>query len=174
MSKILETAKKDGREVAKRVIVSKTVDAAASALAAAISPGNDKKAASARKNVEEALKTPAGKAVVSFLMGASIPIFENQIPEKYRGIALEAAQEGRVQGEVVLAEMVLDQLAKPAINAALEGIKTSLDKVIESESESQTGVRAELPAKETQQVNLNLEDVKAVKSTLSSKKKTTE
>jgi len=172
MSKILETAKKDGREVAKRVIVSKTVDATASALAAAISPGNDKKAASARKNIEEALKTPAGKAVVSFLMGAAIPVLENQIPEKYRGIAMEAAQEGRVQGEVILAEMVLDQLAKPAINAALEGIKTSLDKMIESEA--QTGVRAELPTKETQQENVNLEDVKAVKAVLSSKKRTAE
>lgn len=168
MSKILDTAKKDGREVAKRVIVTKTVEATTSALAGLISPGNDKKAASTRKSVEEALRTPAGKAVVSFLMGAAIPVIEDRIPEKYRSVAMEAGQEGRVQGEVVLAEMVLEQLAKPAMKAALGGIQSSLDKVIESES---TEIRAELPVTKATP-ELSEVSVEAAKASLSNKKKT--
>lgn len=169
MSKILDTAKKDGREVAKRVVVTKAVDATATALAGLISPGTDKKAAGTRKSVEEALKTPAGKAFVSFIMGAAIPVVEAKIPEKYRGLAMEAGQEARVQGEVVIAEMIVDQLAKPAMKAALGGIQSSLDKVVEA-TES-TEIRAELPATKATP-ELSEVNVEAAKASLGGKKKT--
>ena len=163
MSKILDTAKKDGREVGKRVAVKKATEAATKGLAALISPGEGKKEASARKSVEEALKTPAGQAVVSFLIGAVVPVVEDKIPEKYRSLANEAGQEARVQGECVLAEMFIDQLGKPAMQAAINGIQGSLDKVIESET--MTEVRAELPATKASP-NLSEVDVDASKEAL--------
>lgn len=166
MSKVLETAKKDGREVAKRVAVKKTAEGAAHALATLISPGEGKKESSARKSVEEALKTPAGQAVVSFLLGAVVPVIEDKIPEKHRGLANEVAQEARVQAECQLAEMFLDQLGKPAMKAALDGIQGSLDKVIESETT--TEVRAELPA--TKPSELSEVNVEASKETLKRKR----
>ena len=114
-------------------------------------------------SVEEALKTPAGQAVVSFLIGAVVPVVEDKIPEKYRSLANEAGQEARVQGECVLAEMFIDQLGKPAMQAAINGIQGSLDKVIESET--MTEVRAELPATKASP-NLSEVDVDASKEAL--------
>lgn len=166
MSKVLDTVKKDGREVAKRVVVTKATEAVTSALANMISPGNDKKASSTRKSVEEALKTPGGRAVVSFMMGAIVPVVEDKIPEKYRAVVSEGGQEARVQAEVYFTGAIVEQLAKPAMKAALGGIQSSLDKVIESET---TEVRADLPAAKTTP-ELSEVGVEAAKASLAGKK----
>lgn len=166
MSKVLDTVKKDGREVAKRVVVTKATEAVTSALANMISPGNDKKASSTRKSVEEALKTPGGRAVVSFMMGAIVPVVEDKIPEKYRAIASEGGQEARVQAEVYFTGAIVEQLAKPAMKAALGGIQSSLDKVIESET---TEIRADLPAAKTAP-ELSEVNVETAKASLAGKK----
>lgn len=166
MSKVLDTVKKDGREVAKRVVVTKATEAVTSALANMISPGNDKKASSTRKSVEAALKTPGGKAVVSFMMGAIVPVVEDKVPEKYRAVVSEGGQEARVQAEVYFAGAIVEQLAKPAMKVALGGIQSSLDKVIESET---TEVRADLPAAKTTP-ELSEVGVEAAKASLAGKK----
>lgn len=166
MSKVLDTVKKDGREVAKRVVVTQATAAVASALANMISPGNDKKASSTRKSVEEALKTPGGRAVISFMMGAVVPIVEDKVPEKYRAVVSEGGQEARVQAEVYFAGAIVEQLAKPAMKAALGGIQSSLDKVIESET---TEIRADLPAAKTTP-ELSEVGVEAAKASLTGKK----
>jgi len=59
--------------------------------------------------------------------------------------------------------MFIDQLGKPAMQAAINGIQGSLDKVIESET--MTEVRAELPATKASP-NLSEVDVDASKEAL--------
>lgn len=164
----MDIVKKDGREVAKRVAVKTATRGVSAMLAKAISPGEDKKSASIRKNIEEMLKTPEGEAVVSILLGAAVPILEDKIPEKHRKLASEIGQEARVSGEVVLTNQLLDTVAAPLFKGTFEGIKNALDGVIEAEEKAKSEVRAELP-KPAEQA-LEVADVEKLKASVGSKK----
>lgn len=164
----MDIVKKDGREVAKRVAVKTATRGVSAMLAKAISPGEDKKSTSIRKNIEEMLKTPEGEAVVSILLGAAVPVLEDKIPEKHRKLANEIGQEARVSGEVVLTNQLLDKVAAPLFQGTFEGIKNALDGVIEAEEKAKSEVRAELP-KPAEQA-LEVADVEKLKASVGSKK----
>lgn len=164
----MDIVKSDAREVGKRVAVKKATQGVTKLVARAVSPGEGKKADGVRKNIEEALSSENGQAVMSILLGAIVPVLEDRIPEKHRALANEIAQEARVQGEVKLSESFIDQLATPVFAGLLDGVKGALDGVIAADSGEQTEVRAELPM--SKPVSGDEADVSAQKAALSKKR----
>lgn len=167
----MDVVKSDAREVSKRVAVKKTTQLVSAVLAKAVAPGDakNKKVASTRKSVQEALETENGKALVSILLGSMVPTFEEKIPEKHRELAKEIAQEARVQGEVALANNVLDSIASPIFQSLLDGVKGALDNVIAADGGEETSVRAELPSAKQTPAVADAEDVAAQKAALKKK-----
>jgi hypothetical protein len=171
IEKFKATAKSDLRESGKRVAVAQISKAAQAAIVNLLSEGKtEKEKKSIRDTVSKSLSTPGGQAMISFMLGAMAPMMEEKCPEKYQELLAEIGQEFRVQGEVYAATQVTDVLLMPAVKAALDGVTSSLDKVLEADQTISTGVRAEDKVLEMPKP-LNHEEVAATKDALKAPRK---
>lgn len=140
---IVSTLKSDSKLVAKRVAARKVVNVARDLLVSMLSAGKTKKEANNIKNTIGAmLQTDDGKAVLSFMLGAMLPMILIQLPEKYHSVAKDMAQEFRVEGMAHFGTLLTDFVTGPAFQTAKGLITSALDEAIDTKEEVKaTGVR---------------------------------
>lgn len=119
--------KREGKEAAKRVAVSKLINFTQTQLIAMNTAGlknkNEiKKVASTMKSYFE---TKAGKVTVALAIGGLLPMIQDYLPEKTHGIIEAVGAECRIQGMETVGNELIGFLTGPGLNA-LKGFASKL------------------------------------------------
>ena len=141
---IVSTLKSDAKLVAQRVAARKVVNVTRDLIVGMLSAGKTKKeAANIKTTIGSLLQTEEGKAVLSFAIGAMLPLIKMQLPEKYHSVAESMAQEFRVEGMVHFGTMLTDFITGPAFQSAKGLLTSAFDEALgeSSDKKASTGVR---------------------------------
>lgn len=117
-SKIVEIAKSDAKEVAKRIAAKQITSFVHNMLVEFMT----KKQKKAKSEIETFFMSEKGKVVLGLAVGATIPLITNYFPEKYKDALLEISSEFRVQAETEIALGVTETVITPFLSELGSGV----------------------------------------------------
>jgi hypothetical protein len=127
----------DSKEVLKRISVMK-ITSFVQELLVASSMKQGAQANKLREALKSVFESERGRVVLSFLIGATMPVLTSKLPEKYHPLLEEIATEFRVQAETV----VISKLVEAVAGGVWGTVQESLDRILNRPAE--TRIRVEV------------------------------
>jgi hypothetical protein len=108
-NKVIQIAKSDAKEVAKRIAAKQITLFVHNMLVEFLS----KKQKKTKSEIEKFFMSENGKIILGFSVGALLPLITNHFPEKYKDVLLELSSEFRIQAETEIALNITETIITP-------------------------------------------------------------